>query len=113
MKPRATKRKLRKRKITRKRGGLIKNHVRSYSPISVRRREEAPPQIQDAQPQEQHDNPIAHEYWNFKVKCNNQEEYTSPHDYTRIGAMRAARAYCEGRGGVNGRPEYGMDSRIL
>jgi hypothetical protein len=112
MKPRATKRKLRKRKITRKRGGLIKkDDVRSYSPISVRRREDAP-QIQDAQPQEQAA-PIAREYWNFKVKCNNQEEYTSPHDYTRIGAMRAARAYCEGRGGVNGRPEYGRDSRIV
>lgn len=111
MKPRATNRKLRKRKITRKRGGLIKNHVRSYSPVSVRRREDAP-QIQDAQPQEQAD-PIAHDYWNFKVKCNNQEEYTSLHDYTRIDAMRAARAYCEDRGGVNGRPEYNVDSRIL
>lgn len=110
MKPRTTKRKLRKGKITRKRGGLIQNHVRAYSPISVGRRDA--PQIQ-ADQQEQHDNPIAREYWNFKVKCNNEEEYTSPHEYTRIGAVRAAREYCEGRGGINGRPEYTVRSIIL
>ncbi len=49
---------------------------------------------------------IAIERWSYKAKCNNGEERTSPHEYTRIEAMRAAREYCGTRGGVNGRIQY-------
>lgn len=55
--------------------------------------------------------PIGRELWNFKVKCGNGEEHTSPHLYTRMEARNAAREYCRARGGVNGRIEYTMSSR--
>lgn len=128
---------LRRNKTLRKRGGRIdpsrtksrtKSRGRSRSPRSRspslspgRVRIVRSHQIQDQgnqgnQGNQAHpvqDEPIAVERWSYKTKCNNGEEHTSMHEYTRIDAMRAAREYCRTRGGVNGRVEYTSHTRML
>ena len=59
------------------------------------------------------DEPIVIERWNYKVRCNNGDEHTSLHEYTRRDAKSAAREYCSTRGDVSGRIEYTSLQRMI
>jgi hypothetical protein len=102
-----------------KRGGRIDSSMsssssrraRSRSPIRVIYAAEQVPQIPQVQAPElqqiqQDQGPIVFERWNYKVKCNNGEEHTSAHVYSRREAITAAREYCRNRGGIDGRAVY-------
>ena len=126
-KKRSCKKRISKRnnRTMRKRGGRIdlsrsyrsmltsrRSRSRSHSPDRVRlmfHAEQAPQLHQNHQAQE----PVVIERWNYKVKCNNGEEHTSAHEYSRREAMIAAREYCRARGGINGRVEYSSSSRSI
>lgn len=112
---------LRRTRTRRKtRGGRISSRTRSRSPSGIRiisTRVPVPILQQTPEPQQlvmesvNEPGPIGRELWNFKVKCGNGEEHTSPHLYTRMAARSAAREYCSARGGVDGRIEYTVISR--
>ena len=112
---------MRLRRTRRKtRGGRISSRTRSRSrsPSGIRIIStrvpvptQEPQQIQQLVASVNEPGPIGRELWNFKVKCGNGEEHTSPHLYTRMEARNVAREYCSSRGGVDGRIEYTMISR--
>ena len=113
---------MRVRRTRRKtRGGRISSRTRSRSrspsgiriistrvPVPILQQTQEPQQLQQLVNEP---GPIGRELWNFKVKCGNGEEHTSPHLYTRMEARNVAREYCSSRGGVDGRIEYTMISR--
>ena len=110
---------LRRTRTRRKsRGGRISSRTRSRSrsPSGIRIISTRVP-VPTPEPQQlvmesvNEPGPIGRELWNFKVKCGNGEEHTSPHLYTRMAARSAAREYCSARGGVDGRIEYTVISR--